>query len=358
MNAFEAHKRIVDTYATYIKSFIDIKDDRIRSRVEEELNSGKLWPDPLIQFNPAYLPGTELKALVDAGVLHKELANVFQQYKLYRHQEEALRLGCTDKDFVVTSGTGSGKSLTFLGTIFHRILTENNGHIGVQAVIVYPMNALINSQTKEIEGYRQSYEKYTGSPFPFTFEQYTGQESKEKKQSIRENPPDIILTNYMMLELLLTRSEDAGLRESIVQNLSTLVFDELHTYRGRQGSDIAILIRRLRAIAKKQVLCIGTSATMISGTSMSEQRKAVAQFASTLFGKPFSEAQIIHESLRPNFEASAPTKEEIRAALEKKIDVDAPLTNLLINPIAIWLESNVALETNECNLVRKNPQKF
>ena len=87
---------------------------------------------------------------------------------------------------------------------------------------------------------------------------------------MRENPPQILLTNYMMLELLLTRVQERPIRDAIYQNLRFLVFDELHTYRGRQGADVAMLIRRIRAQCKQHVTCIGTSATMVSVGSSPE----------------------------------------------------------------------------------------
>ena len=90
----------------------------------------------------------------------------------YRHQREAIGRGVGGADFVVTSGTGSGKSLTYIGTIFNHLLA-NRGAKGVTAVIVYPMNALINSQTNEFDTYKDNYERNTGRDFPITFGQYT-----------------------------------------------------------------------------------------------------------------------------------------------------------------------------------------
>ena len=89
------------------------------------------------------------------------MPDIFKGYSLYQHQLEAIRLGVAGKDFVVTSGTGSGKSLTYIGSIFHRLLAEPQTE-GVSAVIVYPMNALINSQTNEFNIYKKNYEDATG----------------------------------------------------------------------------------------------------------------------------------------------------------------------------------------------------
>src|SRR3972149_6481646 len=166
-------------------------------------------------------------------------------------------------DFVVTSGTGSGKSLTYLGTIFDYLLKYKTGN-GIKAVIVYPMNALINSQSEALKEYSEKFEASTGRKFPISFAQYTGQEDETTRLRVREELPDILLANYMMLELILTRPLESGIRNSIYDNLKFLVFDELHTYRGLQGADIALLIRRICSRCAQPIVCIGTSATMIS----------------------------------------------------------------------------------------------
>ena len=134
-----------------------------------------------------------------------------------------MDLGTAGRDFIVTSGTGSGKSLTYIGSVFHHLLTNPEAK-GVIAIIVYPMNALINSQYEEFSRYKENYEKSTGKAFPISFGQYTGQEKEDARQKMRENPPQILLTNYMMLELLLTRLQRAihsrrHLRESSIPGL-------------------------------------------------------------------------------------------------------------------------------------------
>ena len=116
---------------------------------------------------------------------------------------------------------------------------------------------------------------------------------------MQENPPQILLTNYMMLELLLTRLQERKIRDAIYSNLRFLVFDELHTYRGRQGADVAMLIRRIRAQCKQEIVCIGTSATMVSVGTLEAQREEVAKVATTMFGKRFTASQIVNETLTP-----------------------------------------------------------
>jgi ATP-dependent helicase YprA (DUF1998 family) len=214
MNVFDLHDHVVGDYASYIRSFINIADPAISKKVLSELSEGKLWPDPLLQFNPAYEQVGSVESVAQSGVLHPAMPDIFRGYTLYRHQLEAIRLGVADKDFVVTSGTGSGKSLTYICSIFNRLFSGPKPE-GVSAVIVYPMNALINSQTNEFNVYKNNYEEATGQTFPITVGQYTGQEKSGPRQEMQENPPQILLTNYMMLELLLTRLQERKIRDAI-----------------------------------------------------------------------------------------------------------------------------------------------
>ncbi len=158
MNVFEVHRRIIDDYSRYIRSFIRIDDAEIRQVVHDELTKGKLWPEPLLQFNPAFKSAGKVADLAGSGVLHRDVGDVFTGYSLWQHQLDAIQLGAAGKDFVVTSGTGSGKSLTYIGTIFSHLLA-NPGSKGVVAVVVYPLNALINSQTEEFTRYADNFKR-------------------------------------------------------------------------------------------------------------------------------------------------------------------------------------------------------
>lgn len=359
MNVFQTHAGIVDDYATYIRSFLKIEDLAIRLKVEESLNQGKLWPEPLLQFNPSFEMYGSLEKLAQTGGIHPDIRDIFKGYSLYKHQVEAIRLGTSGKDFIVTSGTGSGKSLTYIGTIFHHLLTNPKAK-GVTAIVVYPMNALINSQFEEFTRYKDNYEKTTGKTFPISFGQYTGQEKEDKRAEMRENPPQILLTNYMMLELLLTRLRERSIRDGIYENLSYLVFDELHTYRGRQGADIAMLIRRIRARCIKPIVCIGTSATMVSVGSLAEQRIEVARVATKLFGKTFTPDQIINETLARSlgYDGYLPALSLLAKAIDDGVDQNADADVLKVHPVAVWLENKIALEEREGILVRGKPLRL
>src|SRR5690606_9623145 len=132
-----------------------------------------------------------------------------------------------------------------------------------------------------------------------TFARYTGQEDTEERQKIRHNPPDILLTNFMMLELLMTRQDE--LDRAVIRNcqgLRFLVLDELHTYRGRQGADVAMLVRRVRErLAGEKQVCVGTSATMVSEDGTGDPNAKVAEVASRLFATEIHPFHIVTEDL-------------------------------------------------------------
>ncbi len=365
MDILNFHKKLINNYKTYIQSFLNIKDPTILNFVDTEISNKKLWPEPLVQFNPTFEKGRPLSTLVQEGNLHKELDNIFKGFNLYKHQEEAILLGAKGRgakgrEFIVTSGTGSGKSLTYIATIFNHVLNQGDFATNkIQAVVVYPMNALINSQFKEIEKFKKTYEEKHNKTFPITFDQYTGQETEEQKEKLRVNPPHILLTNYMMLELVMTRSgRDVEIRQNFLENIKYLVFDELHTYRGRQGSDVSILIRRIKSAASNEIACIGTSATMVSGdaTTLLEQKKKVAEVASTIFGTDIQSDQVVNEYLvRSIGLGHSPSKEDLRKAIQNGISISSSADDFEKNPTANWIEEQIALEIKEGVLVRRKP---
>lgn len=360
MDILNFHKKLIDNYKSYIQSFLNIKDPSILKFVDNEIGNKKLWPEPLVQFNPTFEKGRQLSVLVKEGHLHAEIDNIFSGFSLYRHQEEAILLGATGNEFIVTSGTGSGKSLTYMATIFNNVLNQGDFATNrIQAVVVYPMNALINSQFKEIEKFKNTYEEKYNKPFPITFDQYTGQETEEQKERLRLNPPHILLTNYMMLELVMTRSgRDIEIRENFLENIKYLVFDELHTYRGRQGSDVSILIRRIKSAASNPIACIGTSATMVSGdsTTLLEQKEKVAEVASTIFGTDIKSNQVVNEYLVKSIgTGKSSTKDDLRKAVGKPISNEGTADDFEQHATANWIEEQIALDLKEGVLVRRKP---
>jgi ATP-dependent helicase YprA (DUF1998 family) len=252
MDVFRLRNRLIQDYASYVRSFIQIRDERLREYVGRVLDEGLLWPEPLIQLNPSFEPGEWIDDLVNQGVLHTECSRIFRiksnpkddgrPLRLHRHQVDAIRAAKTGSNYVLTTGTGSGKSLSYIIPIVDHVV-RSGSRKGIRAIVVYPMNALANSQSGELEKFLQH--GYPEGHPPVRFRRYTGQETEEQKQEIVTNPPDILLTNYVMLELILTRPQEKNLIRSATA-LKFLVLDELHTYRGRQGADVAMLVRRVQ----------------------------------------------------------------------------------------------------------------
>src|SRR5690606_35141349 len=236
MDAFRLHRRAIQDYHDYATSLINIRDERIDRYVRDELAKGALWPEPLLQLNPAYRQASTVLDLVNEGLLHPGCGELFrdregQSFRLYAHQEQAIRTAKRHEPYILTTGTGSGKSLTYLIPIVDHLLRNQPERASVRAIIVYPMNALINSQ---VDAIRRLVENVPGR-FPVTFERYTGQESDDEKQRIQDNPPHVLLTNYVMLELMMTRVHERVFVDRAVAELEFLAIDELHTYTGRQG---------------------------------------------------------------------------------------------------------------------------
>ncbi|MDP2847367.1 MAG: DEAD/DEAH box helicase [Humidesulfovibrio sp.] len=369
MNIFEFRENLISDYASYIKSFRTIRDSRIDQEVTQKIEEGVLWPDPLIQLNPSYAPGKSVPDLVAEKLLHPEAEKIFRKGKdkgagtpvrLYTHQEAAVRTARGGHNYVLTTGTGSGKSLAYILPIVDFVLRNGSGK-GIKAIIIYPMNALANSQHGELEKFLcQGYPD--GKPL-VTFRRYTGQESETERQEIITSPPDIILTNYVMLELMLTRPRERELIKAAV-GLKFLVLDELHTYRGRQGADVAMLVRRVRdRLAGGELQCVGTSATLGGEGTFEQQRVEVAGVASKLFGADVAPEHVIGETLlrtTPYRGEDDPTF--IKDLTERVSEPSRPFPVLydafVRDPLCCWIESTLGIqkESGTDRLVRATPK--
>ncbi|WP_221322818.1 protein kinase [Actinoplanes sp. L3-i22] len=372
MDVFAVHQQLIEDYRSFTEGGTIIRNDRIKAFVEDDLDRRSQWPEPWLSLNPSFEPGGTMPELVRDGVLHEECARIFQAKKteggrvcdgrplsLYRHQRQAIDLARTGASYVLTTGTGSGKSLAYIVPIVDRVLRVRAEEAGqhrnrVRAIVVYPMNALANSQLKELEKYLR--DGYGEGNEPVTFARYTGQESDERRKEIRDSPPDILLTNYVMLELMLTRPDDRRSLIKMAKGLEFLVFDELHTYRGRQGADVALLIRRVReACQAQQLQCVGTSATMSSEGTFEAQRRVVAGVASTLFGTDIPADHVVGETL---LRATADTPDAVPADRLRVPGAPRAYADLVVDPLARWIETRFGLDTDlNGRLVRQKPAK-
>lgn len=359
MDVFQLREHLVGQYRDYLTSSIRILAPDIRDFVGKELESGVAWPDPVLQLNPAFEPDSRgnLEALASRTVISQETAWFFGgNIRLHRHQADALDLASDGGSFVVSTGTGSGKSLTYLLPIVDSILGDEPGRGGVRAIIVYPMNALINSQLEALEKYRER----NWPDSPVRFDRYTGETRREDRERIIQERPHILLTNYVMLEYLLVRQFERSLLETATRDLQFLVMDELHVYRGRQGADVAMLLRRVREKAGRPLQVIGTSATLATGESRDERRESIAEVASRLFGVEVAADRVVEETLRPIATVEAPADPAaLQAAVEQKPPpASADAAQIAGHPLAAWAERAFGIAEEDGRLVRRQPTTF
>jgi len=368
VDVFDFREHLVGEYEQFTRSFTRIRSDDIRAFVDREYDSQRYWPEPLIQINPNYRSGGTVDELVQAGQLSAECSDIFRLGKsassagvtlpLHKHQAEAISLALAGESYVLTTGTGSGKSLSYFIPVVDACLKAKKADPTprTRAIVIYPMNALANSQLEELK-------KFLGSDpaaRAVSFGRYTGQESEEERQAMAAKPPDILLTNFMMLELLMTRQNDID--KAVMRNakgLRFLVLDELHTYRGRQGADVALLVRRVREALADELICIGTSATMASEGSQMERNAVVARVARRLFGTAFADRNVITETLRRTTPESQ-TLESIRSSLGPAIRSGAPadlgFEALAAHPMSVWVELMLGLTYEDDKPRRARPR--
>ena len=372
MDVFKLRDTILKDYSSYVQSFIKIKDPRIREAVEKGLETGLLWPDPLIQINPSFRFAETVDELANRGVLDPECKRIFRLNKgkpgkekpmrLYRHQAEALDAAKTGDNYVLTTGTGSGKSMTYIIPIVDHVLRHGSGN-GIKAIIIYPMNALANSQKDALEYFLN--EGYPDNKGKVKFARYTGQDNQDRRDEIIADPPDILLTNYVMLELILTRYYERKLIRH-ARGLKFLVLDELHTYRGRQGADVALLLRRVRDLLEARDLqFIGTSATLAGPGTYEKQQAEVAQVATRLFGSEVKPEHVIGETLSLATAAGTMTEPNFQEILAERVRNPAlkpPATyeEFIRDPLAVWIENTFGIgrESTSGRLIRTTPKSI
>lgn len=296
----------------------------------EETRSTPLLKGPYISLSRTFRQGRMMSALISEGILHPHVANIAPHPHVYGHQESAIRAITSGRTTLVSTGTGSGKTETFLYPIISRCLKlrDEGAPEGIIAVIVYPMNALAEDQLSRLRellvGTGVSFGMYVGKtpekaadargvrlPQGASPADYRREIEKaiNEKQSYAVYPPEerasreemrkagkqprILLTNVNQLELLLTRQRDVELFDNA--QLEFLVFDEAHTFKGATGAETACLIRRLRAFCGKganETVCVATSATIADPERGPD---AGREFASRFFGVPRDKVEIVGE---------------------------------------------------------------
>jgi ATP-dependent helicase YprA (DUF1998 family) len=301
---FLVAKRLADEYREVLRSVFRPARAELRQAFEQVLNErGFLIQDIYLQVLPVYERTSSITELApEVRQMFGEIAE-----NPYKHQAEATRRLLEGKPVLIATGTGSGKTEAFLMPIVDWCY-RHKGKKGVKAILLYPMNALINNQRDRLRrllrGTGISFGRYTGET---ELEGQRPADAPEEERCLRmefwQNPPDIFLTNYQMLDYMLIRGD--GRRIFKDHQVRFVVLDEVHTYHGKLGTDIAFLIRRLRAFLRKmnpdapEPIFVGTSATLQSGLG-EDPRQAIADFFTKLTGqKTDADAVILDAPIVP-----------------------------------------------------------
>ncbi len=280
----------------YIETTFPMTNEGFKGTLDEMLRTrDSVYHEPYISVKMPFRASTiapDFESIVFGFTPHLHQSKAFERLK-----------GEDPRSTIVATGTGSGKTECFLYPVLEYCY-KHRGESGIKAIIIYPMNALATDQAKRIAKEINKSSKLNGN---VTCGMYVG--GREVKsatamgkenvitdhETLLSNPPDILLTNYKMLDYLMVRPKDAALwKSNNPETLKFIVVDELHTFDGAQGTDLACLLRRLKArlyTPKGYICCIGTSATLGDGESADN----IFKYAGEIFGEPFENDAIITE---------------------------------------------------------------
>lgn len=239
------------------------------------------------------------------GTTHNEY-RFAKDYHPYSHQLQSWEILSKQntQSIVVTSGTGSGKTECFLVPILsdlaNQLSDKDTPLVGVQALLIYPLNALIESQRQRLDAWTYKFGKnlrfclYNGQT-PQT-ELKTNKQNKPNqvldRESLKRSPPPILVTNATMLEYMLVRKSDQAILSSSQGKLKWIVLDEAHTYLGAKAAELTLLLKRVMlafGVNSEQVHFIATSATL--GGLDSE--KQLQQFLASVSGVSLDRVHVI-----------------------------------------------------------------
>ncbi|MFI3249854.1 MAG: DEAD/DEAH box helicase [Eubacteriales bacterium] len=316
-------EQLKETFINYITTRFNIENKEFSNKFRKELSKEAIvTKGPYLDIGGAFESGQTLQTLSETGgasPLFQGLEPVSESERelnlhrpLYLHQEKALNKARKGKNLVVTTGTGSGKTECFLLPILNSILEEQEQgtlDAGVRAIIIYPMNALASDQMKRMRKLLKhssiTFGLYNGNTkhskkdaLQYYKSTHKNEEGKSEKplsnelisrEVMQETPPNILITNYSMLEYMLLRPKDDGVFTGA--KLKFIVLDEAHIYKGATGIETSLLMRRVRARISNElrVQYILTSATLGGKDADSD----IISFATTLCGAKFSEEDII-----------------------------------------------------------------
>lgn len=308
----KASKEIAFEYMRYLSSIFTLNDSDYQHQFTTRLQEMPFVSGPFLEVTDAFELGPSVRDLMAKNDLpkHFDRLGFHLDRPLYKHQIDALLQVSSGRNAVVSTGTGSGKTESFLFPIMKHLVNESNAGTlgrGVRAMLIYPMNALANDQVERL--------RVLLANFPdITFGCYTGQTPETygvalanykqlnegntplknefiSREQMKVSPPNILITNYAMLEYLMVRPDDSVFFSgSYADKWKFIVLDEAHVYRGSTGIEVAMLLRRLNArLQSKDIQYILTSATL----GGEDDNESVAAFAENLCNSSFSAIDVI-----------------------------------------------------------------
>lgn len=351
-----ASDEIIDSYHDYVKSTFYIRDDDFRKQFEDIVSQRDFAKGPYVDCVDSFETSSSIRELINLGVLVKDFDLLFKKKpalldrKLYTHQVRSIHSANNDKNLVVTTGTGSGKTECFLYPVLNYLLKEKNDRklsSGVRALLLYPMNALANDQLLRLR------ELLEYCP-EITFGSYTGETERTYKEGLAkfrdvfqknplpnelisrdmmlQSPPHILLTNYAMLEYLLLRPRDTVFFDGeSAKSWKFIVLDEAHSYRGATGMEVSFLIRRLvnRLVNNKNIRFFLTSATL----GGPEKNDEIKDFAANISNNSKFDDDDIIRAIRCTVDKPVNCiehKPELYHALVTALDQNIPLKEKVI----------------------------
>ncbi|WP_020579904.1 DEAD/DEAH box helicase [Actinopolymorpha alba] len=304
----------------YLTTTFGLTDGDARDGLDRFLSdpASGMFKGPYVRLRLPYRPA-------DEG--WRDTLGWYEGFQPYGHQAAAFTRLASVLDgqprrplpTLVTTGTGSGKTEAFLYPILDHVLrARREGVTGTKALILYPMNALANDQATRLTKLLTTHAALAG----VTAALYIGQAGPTRtavtteslitdRAIIRDTAPDILLTNYKMLDQLLLRADDQELWRQSAMSLRYLVLDEFHTYDGAQGTDVAMLLRRLGLVLKNhwpdhdpaiddaaRARPLGLATPVATSATLGDKGDptVMLDFAHTVFGEKFDADAIVTET--------------------------------------------------------------
>ncbi|QNO15914.1 DEAD/DEAH box helicase [Alkalicella caledoniensis] len=353
LNPISASDSIVKKYLRYMETTFFINDKDYMKQFKKHISKPEHFAKgPYLDFSDSFELGKSINDLMAEGILSEEFQKLYinepklLSRSLYKHQELAIRKITDELNLVVSTGTGSGKTESFLLPIVNHLMKEkddNNLSAGVRALVVYPMNALANDQMKRM---RELFAAYPD----ITFGAYTGETEKDdvkgkakymalnngqqplpnekiSRNQMKDSPPQILITNYAMLEYLLLRPQDnVFFHGPHSDKWKYIVLDEAHTYTGATGIEVSMLLRRLKNTLSNnnKIKFILTSATL----GDEDDNQEICDFASQLCAGAKFDTESIVRAFRYSYFNSKGSKKypsEIYLELNNLIEENASL---------------------------------